>query len=234
MVFYGSNPSWRRLTFWRWRWNIFRTSRPPNSTVSRHLLLDFRRSKAELPILVSFIFTFEFIFNVLETVFGQVCFIKGNTTCIIYYSTYQKPPPGGAVILHLHPAPPTPPPPHTDSTLEAQQKYSTGYIQCMHEVHNMLLTCEWMDKTLGSRLLNHLLKSLPRSTEVRPPQATQRHDIQAVAGSARRLLDTPLRGEPSPRAGPLQNCPLGMLEMWRPWWWLLISSLLDPPLLCIL
>uniref|UniRef100_A0A8B9NXX3 Transcription cofactor HES-6 n=1 Tax=Apteryx owenii TaxID=8824 RepID=A0A8B9NXX3_APTOW len=43
--------------------------------------------------------------------------------------------------------------------------YSTGYIQCMHEVHNLLLTCEWMDKTLGARLLNHLLKSLPRSGE---------------------------------------------------------------------
>uniref|UniRef100_A0A665VP09 Hairy-related 8.2 n=1 Tax=Echeneis naucrates TaxID=173247 RepID=A0A665VP09_ECHNA len=52
--------------------------------------------------------------------------------------------------------------------LEAQQKYSTGYIQCMHEVHNMLLTCDWMDKTLGSRLLNHLLKSLPRSTNEHP------------------------------------------------------------------
>ncbi|XP_003209096.1 transcription cofactor HES-6-like isoform X1 [Meleagris gallopavo] len=49
--------------------------------------------------------------------------------------------------------------------LEAQQRYSTGYIQCMHEVHNLLLTCEWMDKTLGARLLNHLLKSLPRSGE---------------------------------------------------------------------
>ncbi|NWU99835.1 HES6 protein, partial [Upupa epops] len=49
--------------------------------------------------------------------------------------------------------------------LEAQQRYSTGYIQCMHEVHNLLLTCEWMDKTLGARLLNHLLKSLPRSDE---------------------------------------------------------------------
>ncbi|XP_077786078.1 uncharacterized protein LOC114597770 isoform X2 [Podarcis muralis] len=49
--------------------------------------------------------------------------------------------------------------------LEAQQRYSTGYIQCMHEVHNLLLTCEWMDKTLGARLLNHLLKSLPRSSE---------------------------------------------------------------------
>uniref|UniRef100_A0A663E7K9 HES6 protein n=1 Tax=Aquila chrysaetos chrysaetos TaxID=223781 RepID=A0A663E7K9_AQUCH len=45
------------------------------------------------------------------------------------------------------------------------QRYSTGYIQCMHEVHNLLLTCEWMDKTLGARLLNHLLKSLPRSGE---------------------------------------------------------------------
>ncbi|XP_071607985.1 transcription cofactor HES-6-like isoform X1 [Heliangelus exortis] len=49
--------------------------------------------------------------------------------------------------------------------LEAQQRYSTGYIQCMHEVHNLLLTCDWMDKTLGARLLNHLLKSLPRSGE---------------------------------------------------------------------
>ncbi|NXO86905.1 HES6 protein, partial [Sitta europaea] len=49
--------------------------------------------------------------------------------------------------------------------LEAQQRYSTGYIQCMHEVHSLLLTCEWMDKTLGARLLNHLLKSLPRSGE---------------------------------------------------------------------
>nr|XP_030136395.3 transcription cofactor HES-6 isoform X1 [Taeniopygia guttata] len=47
--------------------------------------------------------------------------------------------------------------------LEAQQRYSTGYIQCMHEVHNLLLTCEWMDRSLGARLLNHLLRSLPRS-----------------------------------------------------------------------
>ncbi|KAK1168434.1 hairy-related 8.2 [Acipenser oxyrinchus oxyrinchus] len=55
----------------------------------------------------------------------------------------------------------------TDSPvgLEAQQRYSTGYIQCVHELHNLLLTCEWMDKTLGARLLNHLLKSLPRSKQ---------------------------------------------------------------------
>ncbi|NWI46776.1 HES6 protein, partial [Picathartes gymnocephalus] len=49
--------------------------------------------------------------------------------------------------------------------LEAQQRYSTGYIQCMQEVHNLLLTCEWMDRSLGARLLNHLLKSLPRAGE---------------------------------------------------------------------
>ncbi len=36
----------------------------------------------------------------------------------------------------------------------------------MHEVHNLLLSCPGMDKTLGARLLNHLLKSLPHiSTE---------------------------------------------------------------------
>ncbi|KAM9127783.1 transcription factor HES-1-like [Pangshura tecta] len=69
--------------------------------------------------------------------------------------------------------------------LEAQQRYSTGYIQCMHEVHNLLLTCEWMDKTLGARLLNHLLKSLPRSSEETckaalrsSPPAHQSHTVQ--------------------------------------------------------
>ncbi|XP_071383766.1 hairy-related 8a, partial [Centroberyx affinis] len=44
---------------------------------------------------------------------------------------------------------------------ESHQRYSSGYIQCMHEVHNLLLSCPGMDKTLGARLLNHLLQSLP-------------------------------------------------------------------------
>uniref|UniRef100_A0A8C6WY10 Hairy-related 8.2 n=1 Tax=Neogobius melanostomus TaxID=47308 RepID=A0A8C6WY10_9GOBI len=86
------------------------------------------------------------------------------------------------------------------SSPSAQQSYSTGYIQCMHEVHNLLLTCDWMDRNLGSRLLNHLLKSLPRSED-----------------------------EPSPRTPPaptacyaIQSSPApthtgGVLEMWRPW-----------------
>ncbi|KAL6116492.1 uncharacterized protein ACO6RY_01101 [Pungitius sinensis] len=64
--------------------------------------------------------------------------------------------------------------------LEVQQRYSTGYIQCMHQVHNMLLTCDWMDKNLGSRLLSHLLKSLlkslPRSADERPPLASPGRD----------------------------------------------------------
>ncbi|XP_029473166.1 transcription cofactor HES-6-like [Rhinatrema bivittatum] len=72
--------------------------------------------------------------------------------------------------------------------LEAQQRYSTGYIQCMHEVHNLLLTCEWMDKTLGARLLNHLLKSLPRSGE--------------DSGKA-----TPRPSPPDPRSLAAEKCP---------------------------
>ncbi|XP_006627559.2 hairy-related 8a isoform X1 [Lepisosteus oculatus] len=47
---------------------------------------------------------------------------------------------------------------------ESRQRYSSGYIQCMHEVHNLLLSCPGMDKNVGARLLNHLLKSLPRIT----------------------------------------------------------------------
>ncbi|KAJ8007726.1 hypothetical protein DPEC_G00097150 [Dallia pectoralis] len=48
-----------------------------------------------------------------------------------------------------------------NSGFESRQRYSSGYIQCMHEVHNLLLSCPGMDKPLGARLLNHLLKSLP-------------------------------------------------------------------------
>ncbi|KAJ7990566.1 hypothetical protein DPEC_G00301720 [Dallia pectoralis] len=119
--------------------------------------------------------------------------------------------------------------------LEAQQKYSTGYIQCMHEVHNMLLTCEWMDKTLGSRLLNHLLKSLPRSNEERPspanPNLTPELSLPSLGSGD---PTTPLRGasrsrmqghreEPQERPLILPGSPhllspnLGMLDMWRPW-----------------
>lgn len=130
-----------------------------------------------------------------------------------------------------------PPFPLADPTLglEAQQKYSTGYIQCMHEVHNLLLTCDWMDKTLGSRLLNHLLKSLPRSTDERHLQPIPRQDVPPPASQGTGLPDTPLRAEPLTgrqhlREGPtchvagrrerpaLHSSQLGMLEMWRPWW----------------
>ncbi|XP_026871435.1 hairy-related 8a isoform X2 [Electrophorus electricus] len=47
---------------------------------------------------------------------------------------------------------------------ESRHRYSSGYIQCMHEVHNLLLNCAGMDKSLGARLLNHLLKALPQMT----------------------------------------------------------------------
>lgn len=151
---------------------------------------------------------------------------------LLYLMHFMLSPPGAAITWHLHSVFF----PHVDSTLslEAQQKYSTGYIQCMHEVHNMLLTCDWMDKTLGSRLLNHLLKSLPRSTDARPLQAVQRHDVQPPpAGQARRLPATPLRADPhAGRQNPaghrerpaLQSCQLGILEMWRPWWRAVISG----------
>ncbi|XP_030071507.1 transcription cofactor HES-6 [Microcaecilia unicolor] len=72
--------------------------------------------------------------------------------------------------------------------LEAQQRYSTGYIQCMHEVHNLLLTCEWIDKALGARLLNHLLKSLPRSS--------------VESGKT-----TPRSSPPDPQSPATENCP---------------------------
>nr|XP_040059660.1 hairy-related 8.2 [Gasterosteus aculeatus aculeatus] len=110
--------------------------------------------------------------------------------------------------------------------LEVQQKYSTGYIQCVHQVHNMLLTCDWMDKNLGSRLLNHLLKSLPRATDERPLRASAGRDAPHPGTP---LGGGPLAGRQPQREGPtcnvaagqerpaLRGCRLGRLEMWRPW-----------------
>ncbi|XP_060096859.1 transcription cofactor HES-6 isoform X1 [Heteronotia binoei] len=126
--------------------------------------------------------------------------------------------------------------------LEAQQRYSTGYIQCMHEVHNLLLTCEWMDKTLGARLLNHLLKSLPRSSE-----ETCKADLRSATpgsskgnttGSSQAQIQFCLVEEKQGMKKPFQlqlpsrcsqrklsspshfaynGASIGSLDMWRPW-----------------
>ncbi|XP_061538104.1 hairy-related 8.2 [Phycodurus eques] len=114
--------------------------------------------------------------------------------------------------------------------LESQQKYSKGYIQCMHEVHNMLLTCDWMDKTLGSRLLNHLLRSLPRSTQDHTLQPTARSDVPTPVSPGTRPRNTSIRRDQSEqptchvyavsghqeRAVP-HSPHFRMLKMWRPW-----------------
>ncbi|XP_061682586.1 hairy-related 8.2 isoform X2 [Syngnathoides biaculeatus] len=110
--------------------------------------------------------------------------------------------------------------------LDSQKKYSKGYIQCMHEVHNMLLTCDWMDKTLGSRLLNHLLRSLPKSTQEHPLEATAGSGVPIPVSPGPRPLNTSIRRGQRQQAtchvsaltGPLESSShLGMLKMWRPW-----------------
>ncbi|KAK2881452.1 hypothetical protein Q8A67_018720 [Cirrhinus molitorella] len=123
---------------------------------------------------------------------------------------------------------------------EAQQKYSTGYIQCMQEVHNLLLSCDWIDKTLGSRLLNHLLKFLPRTAKDCPQ--LPKYSLKSISsnhsdciGFHAYELESPKTCPPSPvlyeRAGKSQNqCStpmrmahdvenphLSLLKMWRPW-----------------
>ncbi|XP_018942476.1 hairy-related 8.2 [Cyprinus carpio] len=123
---------------------------------------------------------------------------------------------------------------------EAQQRYSTGYIQCMQEVHNLLLSCDWIDKTLGSHLLNHLLKSLPRSAKDCPqlPKNSQTRissNHSDYIGFHADEFESPKTCPPSPvlcdRAAQSQNqCStpmrmphdvksphLSVLKMWRPW-----------------
>ncbi|KAM9439323.1 hairy-related 8.2 [Clarias gariepinus] len=107
---------------------------------------------------------------------------------------------------------------------EAQQRYSTGYIQCMHEVHNLLLSCDWMDKTLGARLLNHLLRSLPKSTPTKPSstdpeQGTLQISEVEDSSSAPRVAPPAQTNDLArlTRPPPTKSQHLTALEMWRPW-----------------
>ncbi|XP_060761556.1 hairy-related 8.2 [Neoarius graeffei] len=107
---------------------------------------------------------------------------------------------------------------------EAQQRYSTGYIQCMHEVHNLLLSCDWMDKTLGARLLNHLLRLLPKSPPAKPsftnsePGTLRISDMDHSSSPPRVAPPTQTSNDPAifTRPPPTKSPPIA-LEMWRPW-----------------
>ncbi|KAM6949507.1 hairy-related 8a [Aplochiton taeniatus] len=91
---------------------------------------------------------------------------------------------------------------------ESRQRYSSGYIQCMHEVHNLLLNCQGMDKTLGARLLNHLLKSLPL---VGRDAAKGSPGCSALRGGGGGRSGSPLQtggGPASPPPSPL-SLPMG-------------------------
>ncbi|XP_005863795.1 PREDICTED: transcription cofactor HES-6 [Myotis brandtii] len=44
---------------------------------------------------------------------------------------------------------------------EASERFAAGYIQCMHEVHTFVSTCQAIDATVAAQLLNHLLESMP-------------------------------------------------------------------------
>ncbi|XP_075720053.1 transcription cofactor HES-6-like isoform X1 [Rhinoderma darwinii] len=103
----------------------------------------------------------------------------------------------------------------TSQTVDSQQRFSTGYIQCMHELHNLLLNCDWMDQALGARLLNHLLKSLPKAMDAKsePPFMMEEGVGRTPPPTLKCDTDT------KPQMNVLQkHCPLmGSLKMWRPW-----------------
>ncbi|KAM6179051.1 transcription cofactor HES-6 [Rhynchocyon petersi] len=63
---------------------------------------------------------------------------------------------------------------------EASERFAAGYIQCMHEVHTFVSTCQAIDATVAAELLNHLLESMPLRE----------------AGSFRDLLGDALAGPP--------------------------------------
>ncbi|XP_063775613.1 transcription cofactor HES-6-like [Pseudophryne corroboree] len=100
----------------------------------------------------------------------------------------------------------------TSQSVDIQQRFSTGYIQCMHELHNLLLNCDWMDQALGARLLNHLLKSLPKAKDVKSEL------LFVCEEGTGRTTSPAMQADPETEPHTKEHCPLmGSLQMWRPW-----------------
>lgn len=53
------------------------------------------------------------------------------------------------------------------SSREACERFTAGYIQCMHDVHTFVSTCPGIDQTAAAELLNHLMESMPLNDEDR-------------------------------------------------------------------
>lgn len=53
------------------------------------------------------------------------------------------------------------------SSREARERFTAGYIQCMHDVHTFVSTCPGFDQAVAEELLNHLMESMPLNDEAR-------------------------------------------------------------------
>ncbi|XP_005858814.1 PREDICTED: transcription cofactor HES-6-like [Myotis brandtii] len=50
---------------------------------------------------------------------------------------------------------------HEQLKAETSESFAAGYIQCMHEVHMFVSTCQAINATVAVQLLNPLLQSMP-------------------------------------------------------------------------
>lgn len=64
------------------------------------------------------------------------------------------------------------------SSREACERFTAGYIQCMHDVHTFVSSCPGVDQTFAAELLHHLMESMPLNDEER-----QRGIPDALSGS---------------------------------------------------
>ncbi|PKK21614.1 hypothetical protein A306_00000403 [Columba livia] len=117
--------------------------------------------------------------------------------------------------------------------LEAQQRYSTGYIQCMHEVHNLLLTytCKAALRSSSPSQQPLLMpkSSLSSKGSTRGTNPSQERFYPAENKQASKnsfqlpSLSVFSQVDAAPPRQVLQpnfshnNPRMGSLDMWRPW-----------------
>ncbi|XP_061878603.1 transcription cofactor HES-6 [Entelurus aequoreus] len=110
---------------------------------------------------------------------------------------------------------------------EACERFTAGYIQCMHDVHTFVSTSPVIDPTVAAELLNHLLESMPLhgqdrirvtladATLVSPaPSCTSGDDLNSDLDDT----DSEQSQVSSSEEAELHNAALNDSKtVWRPW-----------------
>ncbi|KAM9440122.1 transcription cofactor HES-6-like [Clarias gariepinus] len=101
----------------------------------------------------------------------------------------------------------------TDSmSREASERFASGYIQCMHEVHTFVSTCPGIESTVAAELLNHLLECMPLHEDLQDVIIDLGSELLSPTGTWPRIGSPGSHLSPSSSTGGAEEDPSSDLE----------------------